>query len=479
MDAFLVASIFISMSNSIFADTQGKSFIPFICHESSEEVRKDKIATILKFNLILFSIITGIIFLFSSLIISLIAPGLGPEQHDIASKALKIISFLLLICNLSGIIRGLQEYNGKFTHAAVLEFLFPACCIIFLLILKNRFSIFSLPITSVASQAMVFALYLVFLLRNGYRLTSSIPLFSQTTLAYIKLMLPIMFSAVFFGLISFSETFIGSFLDKGSISYLNYCQKVIRYLPVLAAPVSTIYYPLLAKISSRSDDKEFYETYTRGLSLLFVIVCYISCFTLLFPETFVAILFERGSFTHHDTLVVAKLMYYYALVLFCSPLGLFLTNAYYCRKMMKTGAALSIISSIVNIGCNILFSRMWGVYGLAAGSSMGYLAGNTLQFLFIKKISSEFKYTPVLSQLARIAIAAILSMVIIDVLHRFAALPLNGSIPLMVVGLMIYSVLYLAVFLFFCYILKTKIVVAQAAVLTAKYKGYGSRGRNN
>lgn len=459
MDAYVVASNFIITLNALFVQAQTKSFIPFIAEYEKDIEKLEIIASIIRFNIVVFLTLSVLLFLFASQISFLLAPGLSHEQLLLTAKCLKILAIFILFSNLSGICAGIIEYDLKFKKTALLNFVQAVLLVVILVLSVKLIGVFSIPVAHVSSIGISVMYYLYMYKKSGHTFYTSFTLYNKYIKKYIVLLLPIMLASIFTWLIQFADTFIASFFDTGSISYLSYCQKIIRHVSVISNSICVIYFPILSKLNTKNDDAEFLKTFYGGIQKIFVIAVFMTTFILLFKEPIVRLLFERGSFASGDTLHVSGLITYFSLVFICSPMGAFLAGAYYSRQETKKATTYSIISSITNVLLNVVLGYLYGIKGLAAASSMAFLVGNFLQIGNISKVVSGYT----IGHTIRVLYKSLLTSIIVFVLFYFLKdLIMNYSEVIGIMKIFIYLgvnfIFYLILFMIIGYVLNVGII---------------------
>ena len=474
MDAYVVASNFIIILNSLFVKAQTKTFIPFISKYKNDSFRQEIISSILKFNIVIFSLLSILVFTFSQWITYALAPGLDLNQHQLASNILKVLSIYILLSNFCSLGIGLIEYNLKFEKSALITLVQAVLLIIVLFFSARLIGVYSIPIAHISSLFMISLFYLHFYIKNGIRFRTSIKLYNTHIKKYIYLLYPIMFAFFFIWLIRFADTFIASFLDKGSISYLSYCQRIITHVSVISNAVIIIYFPILSKLNEERDNSEFLDVFYKGLQTLFTIALPISIFVVLFSKPIIMLLFERGNFTPTDTVMISKVLKYYFLVLLCSPLGAYLSNVYFCRQKPKLATYYSIFSSITNIVLNCILGFLFGIIGLAIASSVAFLVGNTLQISNIRRVNPEYRVFTSAKTLSMPFLAGLICCIVFFLANKIIFLNEYNSPLALFLYLLVNCFVFSSVFFGICFFLRVEIVLEVVDKIGKKLKKSGN-----
>lgn len=118
---------------TIAAGALGVAFIPVLSDHLQKHDRKGawELATSLLNLLAIFMAIVGvIILLFAEPLLSIVAPGLTPEQKDTAATIMRLVSFNPLLFTLSGIITAMQQTIGRFFFFAIAPFFYNGAIIV-------------------------------------------------------------------------------------------------------------------------------------------------------------------------------------------------------------------------------------------------------------------------------------------------------------------------------------------------------------
>lgn len=170
----------------------------------------------------------------------------------------------------------------------------------------------------------------------------------------------------------FVERFLGSELTAGTISHLNYAQKVAQVPMALSVMVATVTYPMLARSVATGDDAGTRARTEWDLRAVGALILVSSAYVIAFAEPIVQLLFQHGAFTSADTAATAAIMRVYAFGLLGQAAVATLGRSYfsgdrptwYPAIVMATGLALTAA-----IGA--LFLSLFGAQAIAAGNAIG------------------------------------------------------------------------------------------------------------
>ncbi|MGW0858165.1 lipid II flippase MurJ, partial [Streptomyces sp. NPDC002690] len=168
------------------------------------------------------------------------------------------------------------------------------------------------------------------------------------------------------------ERFLASTLPAGSISHLNYAQKVAQMPMVLSLMICTVTFPVVAQAMADGDRESARLRVERDLALAALVVLLGTAMVIGYAPQIIEVLFQRGAFSAEDTRATAGVMRVYALGLLghclVGALGRPFFSAgrptWYPGFAMATGLAVT-----TGIGFAVTYS--WGVLGIAAANAVG------------------------------------------------------------------------------------------------------------
>ncbi len=469
MDVYVVSSSIIGVIITLLIGTQPRVFTPFLAEVSSNNSYEEETRTatnIIEFNNVVFLIVTLFIVILSYPLMKIFAPGLDHSELLLGSKLLKISALFLFVSNFTSLGKSIIEYQAYPMLSQGIRIIQSIFLLALFFILNEFVGIFSLPLSQFISVVLTIPIYLIFLRRKKFPLFSHKKLWNSDVKKYLLLIIPIFSAEILTRVIKLSDSFLASFLTEGSLSHISYSLKIVNSLQLLFMGITIVYFPILSKLNTKEQDEEHFMVFKSGFQTLFLVSLGLMGFMVLFSPQIIQIVFERGSFTHTDTLSVANLLRAYCFMILCAPIGSYLANIYYSRKKAGLATIYSLISSITNIVLNFIFVIYWGVYGLAIASSISFLLGNILQFSNLRKANSTFALQELLLDVFKSVVVIGLSSGGVLLFSRyvisFQSEGILGQLGFVFVMLVIYTLLAF----FFSILLKFKI--AMIAIKQAK-----------
>ncbi|MEY9848049.1 murein biosynthesis integral membrane protein MurJ [Streptacidiphilus sp. MAP5-3] len=193
----------------------------------------------------------------------------------------------------------------------------------------------------------------------------------------------------------FVERFIGSTLPPGTISELNYAEKVAQNVMIIGILVCTVTFPMIARALAEGDVQRARQRVEADLSVVGAVVLAGTVVLVACAPQVVGVLFERGAFTAQDAAATASLMRVYSLGLLAQGLvGALIRPFLAARPAVGFGPGVAVdgtqrhtarpldrtdwypiaamaLGLLVNIVVAVGATPFVGALGLAAGNAAG------------------------------------------------------------------------------------------------------------
>ncbi|XRQ10204.1 lipid II flippase MurJ [Actinomadura welshii] len=205
----------------------------------------------------------------------------------------------------------------------------------------------------------------------------------------------------------FVERFLGSELAAGSISHLNYAQKVAQVPMVLSLLIVTVTFPRLARASADGDTAQVARRIRQDLAVASAMVLAASAFLIAFAPAIIKVLFEHGEFTSADTGSTAAILRIYALGLWGqSAVGLAARAFFAQRRPMWRPAGVLAAGLAVTAAIGGAFAGSAGTPALAAANAAGITLAAVLLLAGLRRGVAPVPLRRVAGDVLRLALAA-------------------------------------------------------------------------
>jgi putative peptidoglycan lipid II flippase len=170
----------------------------------------------------------------------------------------------------------------------------------------------------------------------------------------------------------FVERFFGSSLPPGTISHLNYAQKVAQVPMVLALAITSVTFPALARAIAGGERGTALNRLWTDLRVISMLVLLASAYLVALAPAVIGTLFQHGRFTPADTAATAAIVRVYVLGLLGHALVGVLSRPFfsadrptwYPAGAMAAGLLLTAALAAVVV-------PVWGAPGIAGANAAG------------------------------------------------------------------------------------------------------------
>ncbi|MFJ8044230.1 lipid II flippase MurJ [Kitasatospora sp. NPDC096147] len=186
----------------------------------------------------------------------------------------------------------------------------------------------------------------------------------------------------------FIERHLGSALPPGTISHLNYAAKVSQLAMTAAILICTVTFPVVARALAAGDLRAARDRVEKDIGQATALVLMGTAFMMACAPSVVALLFERGAFTAHDTAATAAVIRVYSFGLPAQALIGVMVRPYFSvrpvvRRADEDPASFRVtrldwypvgamaLGLLVTVGVGLAATPQYGGLGLAAGNAAG------------------------------------------------------------------------------------------------------------
>ena len=312
-------------------------------------------------------------FLLAPLLVRLMAPGFSTEESALALGLTRQILPFLLLMSLSALAMGVLNSMDRFFVPSLAPALSNVVYLVVLLAFFRLWAIWALPVAVLCGGLVQFLLQWFWAGRLGVLLLPARPDRRDRDLRRMFfLFFPYAAGLSLNQVNPIVSRMLGSFLEEGAISVLNYADRILQLpLGLFVIAISQAVLPLLAR--HVLDGEEIFAEVTRdALRFALFIVLPVSAGLFLVSDEMVHLLFRRGAFDDWAWHATSQALSMYALGLPGMALTTVIMRALYARGLPRD--ALFVTAS--SVGANLLFCLLLmgplSYRGLALASSLAF-----------------------------------------------------------------------------------------------------------
>ena len=293
---------------------------------------------------------------------------------------------MILFGGIIGVFTGYLQSEERFTSSAAIGFPFNFVYISFLLFLSSKFGIKGLMMAAVIAVGSQFLIQIPEAQSSGYRYMFKFDLKDKYITKVILLSLPVLVGVAINDLNAIVDRTLASSLISGSISALNYANKLNGLiLGVFISAITTVIFPLLSKKSTSDNIPGMKKIMSYGIKLILLITVPATVGLIVLAAPIVEIAFQRGAFDATATLMTSQALTFYSIGLVAMALNLLLTRVYYSLQDTKSPMVYGATSVVFNIVLNLILVKYMAHGGLALATT---IATFLLLYGLKKKIGS-------------------------------------------------------------------------------------------
>lgn len=458
-DIYLLAAIFPSILFSIITEGLSVSFIPFYIQtknkygENKALIFTNTIINILIISSLAFSII-GIIF--TDKFIKLFAFGFSKENLELATSLTRIMFPSIIFLSVTSILKGYLQSNDSFILPAIKTIPYNITIIISIILSNGEIKLVAYGTLLAVIVQFIFQVFFVYKTRFRYK---PIIKFKDNTIKRIfKSLIPIIIGLSVVKLNILVDKIIASTLIEGSISALNFSDKIIQViLDVFTVSIGAITYKNLSE-KFISKKESFVEILCKSIRLFIVFLIPITMMLMLYSKEITIILFQRGKFNLTDTIMTSNTLLYYSISILGFGMNGLLIKTFFSINNKKIPLINGLITLVVNIFLNILLVNFLSYKGIALATSITSIV--SVIFLYYKLSKKYFLETKkLIILLVKVLIISILIFTISKYIFISITIKINYFISFLLV-IFLSGIL----FVIFSYLLKIediKILVLQ------------------
>ena len=428
-DSFFAAFRLPNFFRRIFAEGAFNSaFVPIFVEKISDKKSSidernfaQNIFSWLFYSLFIFTILAQI---FMPFLMKIIFPGFFEDQEKftLLIGLSRITIFYLIFISLVSLFSGILNSLGKFAIPASSPIILNLTLIFSIFIFKDITPNYAYALSwgVFCAGILQFLVIAFFSYKNGFLLYPKFPKINLDIKKFFRKLLPSLVGANVMQINLMVDSIFASMI-AGAVSYLYYADR-INQLPLAMIGIA-INVALLPNLSRKIKEKDFanainIQNLALEVGLILVIPATLSLTVISYP--IISTLFERGAFTHEQSLIVANALLFYSFGLPSYVLVKIMEPQFYSRGDTKNPMKIAIICLISNVALNYIFyiSKMSYVGIILSSVISSYLNLFLLFLILIKRKLFYFK-PDFKIKIIRIIIPAIVMAVILKLLKDF------------------------------------------------------------
>ncbi len=371
-------------------------------------------------------------------LVSIVASGFSPEKAALTVTMTQIMFPFILLVALAAVAMGVLNTKGVFGVPASASTVFNIVSIIFGLGFAYwlaggtwqgssdksmipsegaQWAIIGMSIGTLIGGGAQFLMQVPALRKVGFRFSPVLSFADEGVRRIMKLMAPAIIGTSAVQINVLVNLAVVSSIDGGR-SWLSYAFRLMQFpIGVFGVAVGTASIPVLSRMASEGRLKDFRDTLSSSISLVFLMTVPSACGLIVLGEPIIRLIYERGRFHEADTAMTAYALAGYSIGLTGYAAIKVLSPAFYALDDAKTPMIIALGSIVVNAAASFLFREWLAAYGVGhvgvalATSSVALVNFFALALMMRRRIS-RLNGRVIASAFLRIGLAsAIMSVV--------------------------------------------------------------------
>ncbi len=452
-DAYLVS---LSLPSIVFTNVMGAvatTFMPLYVKKRELDGQKESLRFTNNLMNVVFLIsifLCVVAIIFARQLTAFLALGFDEETLELSTKISRIILTSIIFMGTNAILTNYLRANNRFLLGCLTGIPMSIIVIVSLL-LYDKFGIMGVAYANLIGMLIQTILLCTQSIFTGFRFDAGIDLKDSAMREILILAMPVFIGTSVGQINALVDRMMASGLPHGSISALNFANKLNNFIfAIMAASISMAIYPLLSKLSVNKDKGAYKDVISKSFSAITVLMLPVAVAACILNEFTVRLLFERGAFDGRSTILTASALFYYSFGTLFMGYNTILDSAFYSMQDTKTPLKNGMVCISLNICLILILVPHMAHNGIALATSISTIVANLLLTWLLRKKIGAIGGRKILITVMKAGIACAFMGIVIKVLQmHFEAYFNTGTLlsrsfifcGISLVGLIVYGAL--------------------------------------
>jgi integral membrane protein MviN len=400
-----------------------------------------KINSISTYLIVLLFAVTCIGAIISPYIVKLFYPGFDGQKFNATVTIARLFFIGVFVYSIAIIEGSILNCFRHFIYSAISVALLSAGMIAGVIAFGGRTNINSIAYGYYAGAVAALLMQYLKIRQMGGELKPNFRIYSDFNSKFLRLLFPVLVATSMSQVNVFVDKVFASHLPDGSMSYINYADKVTQ-LPifVFSGIIATVIFPDLIEYINNKDYKNLKVYFNRAIitTMMFLIPSYVGLTVL--SNGIIKLLFERNAFDSTAVVNTASAVVFYSpTLIFLGGIAV-LSKVYYSMKDTSTLMFISIGTIALNAVLDYILMKPMLHNGLVLSTSIVSAIQFFTAYAFLKRKIDISMDSRMLIDLSKVIIAALSMGGVLFVLKGFLrSYPVLISVGLsIIVGVSVY-----------------------------------------
>ncbi|MGQ0572970.1 MAG: murein biosynthesis integral membrane protein MurJ [Pseudonocardia sp.] len=310
-------------------------------------------------------------------LISVLAPGL--PDAELATRCLRAVAVTVPLFGIAGYLAAALRTHGQFAAPAAINLAYNLGIILTILLTYRWFGVLGAAIGISVGAVLMVAVQLPSTVRR-VPLPRTLSLRRTTTLLVFAAFLPVAAHSLARQAQVLIERFAAAPPDwfgsgplaEGTISHLNYSQKIAQIPITLSFMAAAVTFPIFAKSVASGDSDQARRRMEIDTAVLGGIALLVTAYLTIYAPAVVEVLFQRREFTAEDTAATAAILRIYVLGILGQALVSLLVRPFFTFQSRIWFPAFAMLwGLLVTAVATFLLVGPFGAGGIAGANALG------------------------------------------------------------------------------------------------------------
>ena len=359
------------------------------------------------------------IFIFLSYLVKLFSLGFNADTLKIANFYTEILLFSIFPIMLFSIFSGYLQVNQKFIAVALAN-IPPNLMYVIAVYLAYKSSNFTILV--IISSLIVFVQFIFLvpsIIKSKYKHSFQINLKDKNLYNLLKLSIPIIIGTSLEQINLLIDRTMASRLGIGTITILNYSNRLnVAIYSLSIGTVLTILFPKLSLLASENRINELKQEIKYSINMILIFSFPIMFGIILLSNDIINFIFGKGNLNNEAIPIIVKCFIGYSVCFVALCLRNLAIKIFYSFKESKIPTINSAVGIILNVVFNMIFSKYFGVMGIAIATSLSIIFITIFLFYQLKNYGLFFEKSNYIV-LLKVFISCIIMTISIVVSKKF------------------------------------------------------------
>lgn len=362
-----------------------------ILKKSSKEVADGFVSKLLVLGIVISFGLSLIAMFYMKYLIGMVAPGFNDITRNLAVNLGYVLVSSFVFSAVINILSAISNAHNKFYAPHIVGIFSSSFIICSLILFHKTYGIYALAISGVVAAflQMFIQFYIV---KKNFSFVFSKPIIDNNVKIVLITAVPVFFSYSVEQINNFVNTVIASAFSPGSLTVVNYAQKLQQtFSGTISMALITVIFPLISSLYSSNRITDMINVVRENVEIVILILFPIVVFLAFNSMDTVKIVYYRGKFDYEALVATSGLFVFYSINVLFLSIREILLRVFYVENNTRVPLFISLCSVAVNLILSMVLTRYFNVTGLAIANLFSGITSLVMMiFVLIRKYKIKY-----------------------------------------------------------------------------------------